>query len=77
MLILRTFLFSLVLAAAAQAGVLRVITYPVRVSPVHLVKKAAKVVTYPVRHPKRFWVSVPVQHGPTLPPDPIPDGSRS
>lgn len=70
-----------VLACGAQAGVLRVVSYPFRVSPVKLVTPAAKVVSYPVRHPVRtmkplvfpvvhpvrFWVR---EHGPTLPPDP-------
>lgn len=73
---MKTILSLLILACAAQAGVLRVITYPVRVSPVHLVVGAAKVVSYPVRHPKKFWVSAP-GHGPTLPPDPIHEGRRS
>lgn len=55
----------LVLACGAQAGVLRVISYPFRVSPVRLFTPPAKVIIFPFRHPKRFWV-----HGPTLPPDP-------
>jgi len=67
---MKTLLLFLVLACAAQAGVLRVVSYPFRVSPVKLVLPGLKVLTYPVVHPvktlkplvfpivhpKRFWV---------------------
>lgn len=67
---MRTIFLFFILSAIMQAGVLRVISYPLRVSPVRLVLPAAKVVSYPVRHPvktmkplvfpvvhpKRFWL---------------------
>jgi len=83
---IKTVLCFLILAFAAQAGVLRVASYPFRVSPVKLFAPVVHVVTFPffhpvqtlrplvfpIVHPKRFWVFAP--HGPTLPPDPWADG---
>jgi hypothetical protein len=46
---------------AAQAGVLKVVTFPVR-HPVATVTTTAKVATYPLRHPIRTIKAVsPVQ----------------
>jgi hypothetical protein len=55
---MKTVLLALVLALSAQAGVGKVITFPVR----HPVKtfvrapvRVVEVLAFPVVHPKRFW----------------------
>lgn len=79
---IKTVLFILLLSFCAQAGVLRVASYPFRVSPVKLFKHPVRIVTYPffhpvktlrplvfpIRHPVRFWVVAPVRV-PATPPD--------
>jgi hypothetical protein len=57
----RAILFLAVTAIAAQAGILKVATFPVR-HPVVTVSTTAKVVSYPVRHPIKTIKAVsPVQ----------------
>lgn len=48
---IKTILCIFLLAFCAQAGVLRTISYPFRVSPVKLFMPVFKVISFPVRHP--------------------------
>lgn len=73
----KTVLLFVALAVTMQAGVLRSLSYPFRVSPVKLFTQPVRIVTYPVfhpvktlrplvfpiLHPKRFWV----KNEPTIP----------